>query len=157
MRILLIESAKPDVSLAGEDVFIYEPLGLEYVAAGVLDEHEVRILDMRLDKNLESVLADFHRQLAFMKKYPLKELPGLIAKGRRFYGRRGEAYKDYENQFTSPHRLAIKRADPAACLHMLLLQAFLFSCVPNAVRVLLILSWRIFPWYDRELVGRSRK
>ena len=59
MRILLIEPAKPDVSLAGEDVFIYEPLALEYVAAGVLDEHEVKILDMRLDKNLESVLADF--------------------------------------------------------------------------------------------------
>jgi hypothetical protein len=32
-----------------------------------------------------------------MKKYPIRELPGLIAKGRRFYGRLRQAYKDYES------------------------------------------------------------
>ena len=50
MRILLIEPAKTKSALGGEDVFIYEPLALEYVAAGVSTEHEVRILDLRIDK-----------------------------------------------------------------------------------------------------------
>ncbi len=42
MRILLIEPAKSPISMAGEDVFLFEPLALEYVAAGVKDEHEVK-------------------------------------------------------------------------------------------------------------------
>lgn len=35
MKILLIEPAKAAVTMGGEDVFIFEPLALEYVAAGV--------------------------------------------------------------------------------------------------------------------------
>ena len=54
MKILLIEPTKPLSAIGGEDVFIYEPLALEYVAAGVLDEHEVKILDLRLDKELKT-------------------------------------------------------------------------------------------------------
>jgi len=49
MRILLIEPFKPAPSIGGEDVFLFEPLALEYVAAGVCHDHEVRILDHRLD------------------------------------------------------------------------------------------------------------
>jgi len=52
MRILLVEPAKAPLSLGGEDVFLYEPLALEYVGAGVSKSHEVRILDQRLEKNL---------------------------------------------------------------------------------------------------------
>jgi len=58
MRILLIEPAKSPVSMAGEDVFLFEPLALEYLAAGVNDDHEVRILDQRID---DTVLAKFRR------------------------------------------------------------------------------------------------
>ena len=39
---------------------IVEPLGLEYVAAGVASDHEVRILDLQLEKGLQKVLSDFH-------------------------------------------------------------------------------------------------
>ncbi len=59
MRILLIEPAKSPVSMAGEDVFLFEPLALEYVAAGVNDDHEVKILDQRIDDRVEETLEDF--------------------------------------------------------------------------------------------------
>ena len=35
MNILLIEPAKSPVTIGGEDVFMYEPLALEYLGAGV--------------------------------------------------------------------------------------------------------------------------
>ncbi len=59
MKILLIEPAKAPVTMAGEDVHIFESLALEYVAAGVAANHDVKILDMRLDKDLQSVLGSF--------------------------------------------------------------------------------------------------
>ena len=59
MRILLIEPAKPARSVGGEDAFLFEPLALEYVAAGVRDRHDVRILDMRLHGDLPGVLAEY--------------------------------------------------------------------------------------------------
>ncbi|MBZ5500336.1 MAG: cobalamin-dependent protein [Acidobacteriia bacterium] len=59
MKILLIEPPKAPVTIGGEEVFLFEPLALEYVAAGVAGDHDVRILDMRLDKGLASVLEDF--------------------------------------------------------------------------------------------------
>jgi len=59
MKILLIEPAKAPLTIGGEDVFIYEPLALEYVAAGVVKDHDVRILDLRLEKDFQGVLRDF--------------------------------------------------------------------------------------------------
>ena len=41
MRILLIEPSKLAAFIGREDVFLYEPLALEYVAAGVCGEHQV--------------------------------------------------------------------------------------------------------------------
>ena len=46
MKILLIQPAKAQKTIGGEDVFIYEPLALEYLASGVKGEHDVKILDM---------------------------------------------------------------------------------------------------------------
>ncbi|MFC1934927.1 hypothetical protein ACFLXZ_01255, partial [Chloroflexota bacterium] len=43
LKILLIEPAKSPLSIGGEDVFLYEPLALEYVSAGVASDHDVRI------------------------------------------------------------------------------------------------------------------
>ncbi|HEY49170.1 MAG TPA: hypothetical protein G4O13_03910, partial [Dehalococcoidia bacterium] len=60
MKILLV---KPDISPLiswGSAENIVEPLGLEYVAAGVASDHEVRILDLQLEKGLQKVLSDFH-------------------------------------------------------------------------------------------------
>ncbi len=59
MKILLIEPAKAPTTLGGEDFSIYEPLALEYVAAGVVRDHHVKILDLRLESNLSQVLHEF--------------------------------------------------------------------------------------------------
>ncbi|MEN6465309.1 MAG: cobalamin-dependent protein, partial [Syntrophaceae bacterium] len=59
MKILLIQPAKPLKALGGEDFSIFEPLALEYLAAGVMPDHDVRILDMRLDGDLAPVLQEF--------------------------------------------------------------------------------------------------
>jgi radical SAM superfamily enzyme YgiQ (UPF0313 family) len=71
MKILLIEPTKPLTAIGGEDVFIYEPLALEYVAAGVLDEHEVKILDLRLDKELKTTLTDFRPDIVGITAYTI--------------------------------------------------------------------------------------
>jgi radical SAM superfamily enzyme YgiQ (UPF0313 family) len=44
------------VTIGGDDVFVYEPLALETVAAGVAPHHDVRILDLRLEDDLWGVL-----------------------------------------------------------------------------------------------------
>ena len=38
MKILLIQPAKPEKALGGEDFSIFEPLALEYLAAGNLED-----------------------------------------------------------------------------------------------------------------------
>jgi radical SAM superfamily enzyme YgiQ (UPF0313 family) len=45
--------------MAGEDVFLFEPLALEYVAAAVSADHEVKILDQRIDDTVAQTLDDF--------------------------------------------------------------------------------------------------
>lgn len=69
MRIMLIQPPKSPVTIGGEDVFLYEPLALEYVAAGVAQDHDVRILDMRLEKDLSNALEDFQPQLVGITAY----------------------------------------------------------------------------------------
>ena len=59
MKILLIEPTKAPLAIGGEDVYLYEPLALEYIAAGIVKNHDVRILDLRLENTLQSVLYDF--------------------------------------------------------------------------------------------------
>ena len=55
MNILLIEPAKAPRTIGGEDIHLYEPLALEYLAAGVRSDHDVSILDLRLEKDLQAV------------------------------------------------------------------------------------------------------
>jgi hopanoid C-3 methylase len=69
LKILLIEPPKSPVTIGGEEVFLFEPLALEYVAAGVAGHHDVRILDMRLDKGLASVLRDFRPEVVGFTAY----------------------------------------------------------------------------------------
>ncbi len=69
MNILLIQPPKAAITIGGEDVFLYEPLALEYIAAGVLPEHDVHILDMRLDKDLLQALADFQPDVVGITAY----------------------------------------------------------------------------------------
>jgi len=69
MKILLIEPAKAALTIGGEDVFIYEPLALEYAAAGVSADHDVRILDLRLDKDLEGTFKKFSPDVVGITSY----------------------------------------------------------------------------------------
>jgi radical SAM superfamily enzyme YgiQ (UPF0313 family) len=69
MRILLIEPAKSPISMAGEDVFLFEPLALEYVAAGVNDDHEVKILDQRIDNTVEETLEEYRPDVVGITGY----------------------------------------------------------------------------------------
>ncbi len=68
MKILLVQPPKPEKALGGEDFHIFEPLALEYLAAGVGD-HDVRILDMRLDHDLDSLLRDYQPDVAGITSY----------------------------------------------------------------------------------------
>jgi radical SAM superfamily enzyme YgiQ (UPF0313 family) len=69
MKILLIQPAKPGKALGGEDFSIFEPLALEYLAAGVAPDHDVRILDMRLDTDLDFHLRDFRPDVVGITSY----------------------------------------------------------------------------------------
>jgi radical SAM superfamily enzyme YgiQ (UPF0313 family) len=71
MNILLIEPAKPRVSLGGDDVFLYEPLALEYLGAGIPREHDVKILDMRLDKSLTKTLDEYQPDIVGITGYTI--------------------------------------------------------------------------------------
>ncbi len=59
MKILLIKPPTSKFVFPGDEGYLNEPLELEYVAAGVCDKYDVRILDMRLDKSLEKHLAGY--------------------------------------------------------------------------------------------------
>jgi radical SAM superfamily enzyme YgiQ (UPF0313 family) len=69
MKILLVQPAKPEKALGGEDFSIFEPLALEYLAAGVAGHHDVRILDMRLDHDLDSHLREFQPHVVGITSY----------------------------------------------------------------------------------------
>ena len=69
MKILLVQPAKPEKALGGEDFSIFEPLALEYLAAGVAGDHDVRILDMRLDPDLDAVLQNYQPEVVGITAY----------------------------------------------------------------------------------------
>jgi radical SAM superfamily enzyme YgiQ (UPF0313 family) len=75
MRVLLIEPSKAPATIGGEDVFVYEPLALEYVAAGVAQDHDVRILDLRLENHLEDVLKRFRPHVVGITGYTVHVNP----------------------------------------------------------------------------------
>jgi methyltransferase len=57
MNVLLIYPPNPDYCVLNEDFSCCEPLGLEYIAASLLEQHNVRLMDMRFEDDLESELA----------------------------------------------------------------------------------------------------
>ena len=59
MRVLLVQPPTPPRAIAGDDWFVFEPLALEYLAAGLDQDADVRILDQRLDGDLHSALEAF--------------------------------------------------------------------------------------------------
>jgi radical SAM superfamily enzyme YgiQ (UPF0313 family) len=69
VKILLVQPAKPEKALGGEDFSIYEPLALEYLAAGVAKDYDVRILDMRIDRDLDSHLREYRPDVVGITSY----------------------------------------------------------------------------------------
>ena len=69
MKILLIQPAKSKNTIGGEDVFMFEPLALEYLASGIIADHEVKILDLRIDKNLKDVFDEFKPDIVGITAY----------------------------------------------------------------------------------------
>ena len=62
MKVLLIQPANNDPML--DQVFLYEPLALEYVGAGLkLDGHEVRLLDTRIHPDYEKEFKEFQPEV----------------------------------------------------------------------------------------------
>ncbi len=69
MRVLLVEPAKAPLTLGGEDVFLFEPLALEYLAAGLVGDHDVRIHDQRLDHDVKGVFEEFRPDVVGVTAY----------------------------------------------------------------------------------------
>jgi radical SAM superfamily enzyme YgiQ (UPF0313 family) len=68
-RILLIQPGKIQGTSGTEDVFLFEPLALEYLAAVIIADHEVRIADLRLEKNLKSIFEEFKPDIVGITSY----------------------------------------------------------------------------------------
>ena len=86
MRILLIQPASLDDALARDALSMFEPLALEYLAAGCAGHHDVRILDMRLDTGLDACLRDFRPQVVGITAYTVhvNGVKGLFEEVRVF-------------------------------------------------------------------------
>ncbi len=69
MKILLIKPPTSEKIFSWGDFWMNEPLELEYVAAGVCDKYDVRILDMRLDKSLEKHLEEYGPDIVGLTSY----------------------------------------------------------------------------------------
>jgi methyltransferase len=57
MKVLLIYPPNPSYCVLNEDFSLCEPLGVEYIGAALEMDHDVEILDMRLEPDLETRLA----------------------------------------------------------------------------------------------------
>lgn len=69
MKVLLIQPKKPEKAIGGEDFAIFEPLSLEYLASGIKDNHDVRILDMRIEDDLDSLLNRYQPDVVGITAY----------------------------------------------------------------------------------------
>lgn len=75
MKILLIDPAKAPRTLGGEDYHLFEPLALEYVAALLTADHDIRILDQRIDRNVRATLDDFKPDVVGITSYTVHVNP----------------------------------------------------------------------------------
>ena len=59
MKILFVRPPVPKQTLGLKNIMVCEPLGLEYAAAAIGEEHEVMIFDSLVEKRFEKRLASF--------------------------------------------------------------------------------------------------
>ncbi len=69
MKILLVQPAKAPDTIGCEDIFLYEPLALEYLASALVSDHDVKIIDLRLDKNLKEIFNEFNPDIVGVTAY----------------------------------------------------------------------------------------
>ena len=69
MKILLVQPAKAPDTIGCEDIFLYEPLALEYLASALVSDHDVRIIDLRLEKNLKEIFNEFNPDIIGVTAY----------------------------------------------------------------------------------------
>jgi hopanoid C-3 methylase len=69
VKILLVQPAKGPLTIGGDDVSLYEPLALEYLAAGVAAHHDVCILDLRLGGSLKNALEEHEPDVVGITAY----------------------------------------------------------------------------------------
>lgn len=86
MKILLVQPKKPEIAFGGDDFAIFEPLALEYLAASVSSHHDVRVLDLRLEDEMDAVLREFRPDLVGVTAYTvhMNEAKRLCEKVKRF-------------------------------------------------------------------------
>ena len=88
MKTLLIQP--PSVDPLTDQIFMFEPLALEYLGAGLeLDGHQVEILDSRLTPDIESACRRFQPQVVGLTGYTfqaniVKEIADRIASTELF-------------------------------------------------------------------------
>ena len=61
MKILLVTTPPSPLAFDRSSIALMEPLNLEYIGAGVQDQHDVRLVDLRVDTEprLKEVLESF--------------------------------------------------------------------------------------------------
>jgi radical SAM superfamily enzyme YgiQ (UPF0313 family) len=69
MRILLVQPSKSPRTIGGEEVFIYEPLALEYLASALQADHDVKILDLRFENSFQTALVAFNPDVVGITAY----------------------------------------------------------------------------------------
>lgn len=57
MKILLIWPPPPDYHILTQEFSCCEPLGLEYIASPLMNEGDIKIIDMRFDKDISCILS----------------------------------------------------------------------------------------------------
>lgn len=77
MKILLVQPSIPRISKGVSGTINLEPLALELIAAPLISEHDVRILDLKIEDRLHETLVDFRPDLVGISAYTM-EVPQAI-------------------------------------------------------------------------------
>ena len=72
MKVLLVYPPTIESMSFVDMMYIQEPLALEYVASHLQDEHQLKILDMRLEKDLFGVIAAFNPDIVGFTAYTIQ-------------------------------------------------------------------------------------
>ena len=85
MKILLVQPPRTEGTISTVDMMLSEPLALEVLAAN-LTEHDVKILDMRLDPDLEGALSSFQPDMVGTTAFTVEvyKAYGILKKAKEY-------------------------------------------------------------------------